>query len=932
MAVAILLLAALLRFALLAALPAGVSRDEAVNALDEAAISWTNRPVFFWDNSGREALFFYWQHAWALGLGVSPFSLRVAAASLGLLSVALELAVMRRFFGWRTGLLAAAILATMYWAVQDTRIGLRFTMTPVFALLAVVSLHDASRKRTALASLLAGATIGLAANSYTSADALALVGIGWAAYLLARRRVPPETWATGVAIGLAAYVATIAPLGWYLRTNPIIFAHLDDLRAVGRGGGIGATAASVLHNVAAYAWSIAGSGDIQWVQNVSGKPVYDWLLGALCYGGIALLVAKALARAQSSAGYQAHDGAVLCLLVLGATVLPGIVSRDAPYYLRVFGAVPVLAAAPALALDGLWERFAFSAARPLAVALVAAPLVVQTASTAHDFFVTWAQAPDAQLRHGSGPAAIAAYLRGHHPAGTIYVSTNDPEGVRALAPAASASVRWIHADGILPLPASSADRSEYLLDLATPYYEPDRYDLYYPIEGVLRAAGSPVLDATDPNARVPSARGYAVQGLGAFQALIPNGPHARFGQKVELVGAAVEPVASQAGTYRVLLAMRAGDSTMGFAQIGVSAVDDAGAVWGRQFLRALDTSDWRAGQLALSMQSLRLDAGTPPGKLSIDVTVWDDQAKRLLGVDAGGATSVQVGTVDVHVTVPVDATHALPPVTSRHLDLGGALHVQGVQLDQDAPRQNDEQRVAVLWSCDAPLAPGTRLDLEIVDARGSLLGAYAPKGLLAPSPDACRPGVPVLDQRYARIGPRWPAATATLRAVLRDGASREIAAAPLAGMRIQALPRASSAPAVGRPVGARFADGVELVGLTIDRQAASPGLAVDLVWRAGAAPGRDYTAFLHVIGPGGALIAQHDGPPAGGAWPTSFWEPGQVVVDRHVVPLPPAGLGPDALLEVGLYDPTSGVRLRLLDPGAAQAQDEALRLSLGGQP
>jgi hypothetical protein len=57
------------------------------------------------------------------------------------------------------------------------------------------------------------------------------------------------------------------------------------------------------------------------------------------------------------------------------------------------------------------------------------------------------------------------------------------------------------------------------------------------------------------------------------------------------------------------------------------------------------------------------------------------------------------------------------------------------------------------------------------------------------------------------------------------------------------------------------------------------------------------------------LVAQHDTEPGNDLTPTTIWEPGQVLADRHGVPLP-ADLAPGRYtLAVGLYHVATGERL-----------------------
>ena len=91
---------------------------------------------------------------------------------------------------------------------------------------------------------------------------------------------------------------------------------------------------------------------------------------------------------------------------------------------------------------------------------------------------------------------------------------------------------------------------------------------------------------------------------------------------------------------------------------------------------------------------------------------------------------------------------------------------------------------------------------------------------------------------------------------------------------------------------------------------------VTLYWLALRETAQNYKAFVHVLGPDGSVIAQHDGDPVGGYTPTTRWRPGEIIADRHVFPLPeglPAG---EYGLRAGLYQ-VEPLRNLLVDPPAA---------------
>lgn len=84
---------------------------------------------------------------------------------------------------------------------------------------------------------------------------------------------------------------------------------------------------------------------------------------------------------------------------------------------------------------------------------------------------------------------------------------------------------------------------------------------------------------------------------------------------------------------------------------------------------------------------------------------------------------------------------------------------------------------------------------------------------------------------------------------------------------------------------------------------------ITLRWYAAETVPADYTVFLHLRDDTNQLIAQADGPPLDGWYPTSWWQAGERVTDTHIF-LVPDDIPPGTYhLVAGLYDPMSGGRL-----------------------
>src|SRR5512136_5225 len=84
-----LLVAALLRLWQLDTLPPGLHYDEAADTIIAQQIArGESAPLFVSAYTGKEVLFFYWAAAWMKLIGPTVFAMRLAAAMLGILTVA----------------------------------------------------------------------------------------------------------------------------------------------------------------------------------------------------------------------------------------------------------------------------------------------------------------------------------------------------------------------------------------------------------------------------------------------------------------------------------------------------------------------------------------------------------------------------------------------------------------------------------------------------------------------------------------------------------------------------------------------------------------------------------------------------------------------------------------------------------------------------
>ena len=135
--------------------------------------------------------------------------------------------------------------------------------------------------------------------------------------------------------------------------------------------------------------------------------------------------------------------------------------------------------------------------------------------------------------------------------------------------------------------------------------------------------------------------------------------------------------------------------------------------------------------------------------------------------------------------------------------------------------------------------------------------------------------------------------------------------------------------AIPTPVDVNFGDAVTLLGYELGAGRAGATLPLTLFWRIDSAPAADFNPFVHLEDAFGHRWGQVET----FAYPAEQWTPGEIVIQRVDVPVPP-GAPPDAYrLRVGLFAAADNQRLPRLDADGRYAGDaffiEAVAIAAG---
>jgi len=99
-----------------------------------------------------------------------------------------------------------------------------------------------------------------------------------------------------------------------------------------------------------------------------------------------------------------------------------------------------------------------------------------------------------------------------------------------------------------------------------------------------------------------------------------------------------------------------------------------------------------------------------------------------------------------------------------------------------------------------------------------------------------------------------------------------------------AAPQKIDPRSIAQPLNITFDGQIELLRAEVDRVSAQPGdpIKVTLYWRAWQPIDRAYVEFVHLVDGQGVMVAQRDTWPGRGMYPTTLWQPGEVIADSFV--------------------------------------------------
>jgi hypothetical protein len=234
-----------------------------------------------------------------------------------------------------------------------------------------------------------------------------------------------------------------------------------------------------------------------------------------------------------------------------------------------------------------------------------------------------------------------------------------------------------------------------------------------------------------------------------------------------------------------------------------------------------------------------------------------------------------------------------PLVAAQPLEatFSGELHLLGADLPTRPVPADAPLNLTLYWQADHRLGVDYGFQVQLVDGAGH---AWTERGYSRPADWRFTPGTDfwppnqyILDPYVLSLLPGTPPGVYTVQAtVFARYNQQSIGTQPVGTITVGSPARSRTCP---DSLGASPASALRLRQAAISPAAAAPGdeVTVSLCWGALSAPGADLRAQLRLADANGMLLAAQSFR-LGNAYPSSLWQPGDMLLDQVTVLMPAA--------------------------------------------
>jgi hypothetical protein len=343
------------------------------------------------------------------------------------------------------------------------------------------------------------------------------------------------------------------------------------------------------------------------------------------------------------------------------------------------------------------------------------------------------------------------------------------------------------------------------------------------------------------------------------------------------------------------------------------------------------TSHWQADQLEMDYYTLPCLPATPPGEYSVEVVVYDaDTLDRLAVFDsqAGAASSSKtVGSVQVVKPLAPPVVEPMQRPAPSETEVAPGIQLLGYDVPLQEVDPGETLSVALYWEALEGVQHDYTLSLQIRDTAGNIWAEQLGRPVDNTYPTTeWEKGETLRDWHDLSLPADMPQGEYDLLIQVFEG-DDPVGEASLGQIEVRGRVQQFIVPEIQHPLEATLGQSVLFLGYGLETNEVIAGEAVHLTlyWQALEEMEISYTVFTHLLDAENQIWGQMDSIPSGWEAPTTSWVEGEVISDEYEIVVDPQAPAGEYLIEIGMYDPNTMVRLPVID---AQGQAQGDRVLL----